>query len=97
MTDPNLAEALGQNPLLIDVRNPDEFAAGTVPGAINIPSHLIPLRLEEIPRDKPVVVFCQSGSRSGLTKQFLLREGYTNCVNGGAMANVLHELEQDSH
>lgn len=93
MTDPNLAEALTQNPLLIDVRNPEEFAAGSIPGAINIPSHLIPLRLEEIPKDKPVIVFCQSGSRSGLTKQFLLREGYANCVNGGAMANVLSQLQ----
>ncbi len=93
MTDPNLAEALGQNPLIIDVRTTEEFATGTVPGAINIPSHLIPLRLEEIPKDKPVIVFCQSGGRSGLVKQFLLREGYTNCVNGGAMATVLSHLQ----
>ena len=93
MTDPNLAEALSQNPLIIDVRNPEEFAEGTVPGAINIPSHLIPLRLEEIPKDKPVIVFCQSGSRSGLVKNFLLREGYTNCVNGGAMAVVLGQMQ----
>lgn len=93
MTDLSLAEAIQQDPLLIDVRTPDEFATGTVPGAINIPSHLIPLRLEEIPKDKPVIVFCQSGSRSGLVKNFLLREGYTNCVNGGAMANVLGQLQ----
>jgi len=93
MTDPNLAEALSQNPLIIDVRNPEEFATGTVPGAINIPSHLVPLRLAEIPKDKPVIVFCQSGSRSGLTKNFLLREGYANCVNGGAMATVLSHMQ----
>jgi len=93
MADPNLAEALSQNPLIIDVRTTEEFATGTVPGAINIPSHLIPLRLAEIPKDKPVIVFCQSGSRSGLTKNFLLREGYTNCVNGGAMATVLSHLQ----
>ena len=89
MTDINLTEALSQNPLIIDVRTTEEFATGTVPGAINIPSHLIPLRLEEIPKDKPVIVFCQSGGRSGLVKQFLFREGYTNCVNGGAMSEVL--------
>jgi len=94
MTDPNLVEVLGQNPLLVDVRTPEEFAAGSVPGAINIPSSLVPLRLAEIPKDKPVIVFCQSGSRSGLTKQFLVREGYTNCVNGGAMANVLEQLQR---
>ncbi len=94
MTDPNLAQAIQQNPLFIDVRNPDEFATGTVPGAINIPSPLIPVRLTEIPRDRTVIVFCQSGSRSGLTKQFLVREGYTNCVNGGAMANVLEQLQR---
>jgi rhodanese-related sulfurtransferase len=93
MTDLSLAEAIQQDPLLIDVRTPEEFATGTVPEAINIPSHLIPLRLEEIPKDKPVIVFCQSGSRSGLVKNFLLREGYTNCVNGGAMAVVLGQMQ----
>lgn len=93
MTDPNLAETLKHDHLLIDVRTTEEFAEGTIPGAINIPSHLIPLRLTEIPKDKPVIVFCQSGSRSGLVKQFLGREGYTNCVNGGAMAVVMNELK----
>jgi len=50
---------------LIDVRDPHEFAAGTFKGAVNIPVGLIDKRLDQLPRDKPIVFFCGAGGRSG--------------------------------
>jgi phage shock protein E len=50
-------EERGERPTLIDVRAPEEFAAGHLPGAINIPADQLPSRLAEIPRDKPVVTY----------------------------------------
>jgi len=68
---------------LIDVREVDEFAAGHVPGAVNIPMSVIGERLEELP-DGAFDVICQVGGRSGRVVQALEARGYdvTN-VDGG--------------
>lgn len=63
--------------VVLDVRSPDEFAAGHVPGAINIPHDRIGDRLAEVPRDKDVILYCQSGRRAGLAAQALAEQGYT--------------------
>ncbi|MDD7942686.1 rhodanese-like domain-containing protein [Actinomycetospora lutea] len=51
-------------PMLLDVRGRDEYAAGHVPGAINIPLDELPGRLGELHGDGPVAAICQSGRRS---------------------------------
>jgi len=61
---------------LIDVREPNEFAAGHILGARNIPLTQLKSRLKEIRPDKPVYLYCQGGSRSGRAAQFLYRKGY---------------------
>ena len=68
---------------LVDVREPDEYAAGHVPGAINIPMSAIGTRLDELP-DGPFDVICQVGGRSGRVVEALEPRGYdvTN-VDGG--------------
>lgn len=63
--------------VVLDVRSPGEFAAGHVPGAINIPHDRIGERLAEVPRDKDVVLYCQSGRRAGIAAQVLAEQGYT--------------------
>ncbi|MGB5104215.1 MAG: rhodanese-like domain-containing protein [Steroidobacteraceae bacterium] len=63
--------------VVLDVRSPDEFAAGHVPGAINIPHERIAERLAEVPRDKDVILYCQSGRRAGIAAQALAEQGYT--------------------
>lgn len=63
--------------VVLDVRSPGEFAAGHVPGAINIPHDRIGERLAEVPRDKDVILYCQSGRRAGLAAQALVEQGYT--------------------
>lgn len=61
---------------LIDVREPNEFEAGHILGARNIPLSQMKMRMKELRPDKPVFLYCQSGMRSGRAAQFLHRKGY---------------------
>ncbi len=74
--------------LLLDVREPEEYAQGHVPGAINLPQAEIASRLDEIPHDRPVQVICQSGYRSLRSAQFLAQWVIDNVANvkGGTAA-----------
>ena len=73
---------------LIDVRTEGEVARGVIDGATHIPLHLLPLRATEIPQDKPVVIYCQSGARSAQACAFMTSKGFENTHNlvGGIMA-----------
>jgi rhodanese-related sulfurtransferase len=61
---------------LIDVREPDEFAAGHILGARNIPLTQLRMRMKELRKDQPIYLYCQSGLRSGRAAQMLYRKGY---------------------
>jgi rhodanese-related sulfurtransferase len=63
--------------LVIDVRSPEEFAKGHVPGAVNIPHDQIESRLADVPKDKDVVLYCHSGRRAGIAATVLKDHGYT--------------------
>jgi rhodanese-related sulfurtransferase len=63
---------------LIDVREPDEFAAGHILGARNIPLTQLRMRMKEIRNDQPIYLYCQNGLRSGRAAQMLYRKGYRN-------------------
>jgi len=62
---------------VLDVRAPEEYAAGHVPGAVNIPHDQVADRLAEVPKDKDVVLYCRSGRRSALAGEVLAGKGYT--------------------
>lgn len=64
---------------VIDVRTPEEFATGHVPGAINIPHDLIANRLTDIPvaKDQPILLYCRSGRRSEMAEVALTAAGYS--------------------
>ncbi len=64
-----------EQPLLLDVRMPEEFAAGHLPGAINLPVDELRSRLDEVPSDRPVVTYCQVGQRGYLATRILLQAG----------------------
>lgn len=66
-----------QSLFVLDVRTPKEYAAGHVPGAVNVPYDQVGSHLAEIPRDKDVVLYCQSGRRAGLAAAVLEANGYT--------------------
>jgi len=76
---------------VIDVRNPDELIEGIIPGAINIPVHEIPSRIEEIKKMKgPLVLYCRSGNRSGMAISMLKSGGVnTELLNGGSYYDLL--------
>lgn len=64
----------------IDVRSPDEFASGHVPGAMCVPIDEIESGRAAIPRDRTVILSCQSGRRSLRAKELLQRQGYQNLL-----------------
>jgi len=66
---------------LLDVREPDEWAAGHAPGAHHVPMMEIPARMAEVPTDVEVVVVCRSGGRSGQVVSYLMGNGWDNVRN----------------
>ncbi|MCM3624822.1 rhodanese-like domain-containing protein [Brevibacillus borstelensis] len=72
---------------LIDVRNPEEYAAGRIKGSMLIPLNELPARVNEIDKDKEVICICRSGNRSGKACEYLSSLGYNNVKNmvGGMM------------
>jgi rhodanese-related sulfurtransferase len=82
--------ALAERPaesVLLDVREPEEYTSGHVPGAINLPQAELASRLDEVPHEGPLYVICRSGSRSLHVTQFFAQRGIaaTN-VRGGTEA-----------
>jgi glyoxylase-like metal-dependent hydrolase (beta-lactamase superfamily II)/rhodanese-related sulfurtransferase len=76
------------NAVILDVREPEEFARGHVPKAVNVPQADLATRLAEVPRDRPIMTICQSGSRSLRSAQFLRQQGFDQVVSvaGGTAA-----------
>jgi len=62
--------------VIVDVREPDEWAAGHIPGAILIPLGELPSRLGDVPPNRPIVVVCRSGNRSAQGRDILLGAGF---------------------
>ena len=80
--------------LILDVRTPEEFAAGHIPGAINIPNEAIGTDpVAELPRmDQLILVYCRSGNRSKQAAVKLVDLGYTNIVEFGGVNTWPGEL-----
>jgi rhodanese-related sulfurtransferase len=74
--------------VVLDVREPEEFRHGHVPGAVNLPQADLAGRLGELPRDQSILVLCQGGFRSLRAAQFLKQMGFTQVasVGGGTVA-----------
>lgn len=68
-------------PLLLDVREPNEFAEVRAPGAVLLPTSTFAARLGELPPDRPLLVICHVGGRSAAVTGFLTRTGRTDVVN----------------
>lgn len=74
--------------VLVDVRRPDEFAAGHIEGAMLMPLDTVEANYSKLPKDVKLVVYCRSGHRSGQAVSILQSHGYKNAVsmNGGYLA-----------
>ncbi|HSV56418.1 MAG TPA: FAD-dependent oxidoreductase, partial [Magnetospirillaceae bacterium] len=73
--------AVASGAFLLDVRTREEYHLGTIPGAVNIPNDEIRSRMEEIPRDRAVVIFCGVGLRGYLVERILRQKGWTEVGN----------------
>lgn len=73
-----LDEAIAAGAVLVDVREPNEYAKGAIPNALSIPIRTIGANLDQIATDKPVVVYCASGFRASLSLAALQIMGYGN-------------------
>ena len=73
--------------IILDVRRPDEFAAGHIPNAINVPNESIGTdEIPELPnKDQLIMVYCRSGRRSKEASEKLVKLGYTNIVEFGGI------------
>jgi phage shock protein E len=82
---------------LLDVREPEEFRMGRIPGAINIPLNDLEERVDEIPTDKPVVVVCGHGMRSMVGAEILVEAGHSGVYNllGGTFEWQMRKLEME--
>lgn len=79
------ADAEAGRALLVDIREPDEHASGVAAGARLLPMSQLPGRLAELPKDRPVLLICNTQNRSRATFDALRQRGYTNLqfVQGG--------------
>ena len=90
--DPLYADLRMHDPVrpavLLDVREADEFAQVRVPGSLFVPMSQLGARLDEIPKDRPVLVLCAAGSRSQQVTGYLRQEGWEDVGNvaGGITA-----------
>jgi rhodanese-related sulfurtransferase len=81
-------EKLANGAVVVDVRSKGEFASGAYPKAKNIPLDALPARLAELPRDKPLVLYCASGSRAGQAARILKGAGFADVVNAGGIGDL---------
>lgn len=79
------SEFMEQGPTVIDVREPNEYVAGFVPEAINIPRGVLEFKVDSFPqlanRERAVLLYCKSGGRSALAAQTLQRLGFSNVAS----------------
>lgn len=86
VTVTDLAATMAAQPgtVVVDVREPHEYATGHVPGALSMPLGTVPVRHHELPRGRTVHLICQAGGRSAQAARWLSKQGYEVAnVTGG--------------
>lgn len=84
-----IKEKIAAGATIVDVRTPAEFADGAYPGAVNIPLPALPARMNELgPKERPIVLYCASGARSGQAMRFLKQYGFVDVVNAGGLDDM---------
>ena len=85
-----------QGYIILDVRRPDEFAAGHIPNAINVPNESIGTdEISKLPnKNQLIMAYCRSGRRSKEASEKLVKLGYTNIVEFGGILDWKGEIEK---
>lgn len=81
---------------IIDVRSTLQYDLGHIPTARSFPSDGIMDRLDELPLDQDIIVYCESGIRAQAVINNLIAEGYTRLMNWGSVTRWIYELETES-
>ena len=85
----SIDEKIKAGALVVDVRSVEEFEEEHFPNAVNIPVDQVQKRLTEFgEKDKPLVVYCASGSRSAFAARLLKSAGYVDVVNAGGLYDM---------
>lgn len=91
--DSGLKKALAAGAAIVDVRTPHEFDQGKIPGSINIPVDRLSSQLNKLKSlDKPIVLCCASGTRSGMGRSILKKAGLQEVYNGGSWQSLMRKL-----
>jgi phage shock protein E len=87
-------EKIPENAVVIDVRTPQEFQAGHIKNAINIPYEVIGFKIKQVTeeKDKDILLYCRSGRRSGIALTTLHKMGYTHARNMGGYEAFKQQL-----
>ncbi len=82
------------SPIIVDVRTPQEFRAGAVPNAVNIPLDELMQRYEELGNNaqRDITVYCATGARSAYAQRLLMQIGYVNVKNGGGLHSMMAQV-----
>jgi rhodanese-related sulfurtransferase len=80
-------------PLLVDVREPVEADIAQIAGSLLIPMGSLPQRLQEIPKERPVALYCHAGMRSAYAAEWLERHGYDALSLAGGIDRWAVEVE----
>ena len=71
----------GENITLLDIRSEAEVVQGSLPDSEHLPMHLIPLKMQDLPKEGDVVLYCRSGARSYHACAYLAQQGVHNVLN----------------
>ena len=82
---PEAREMVANGAQLVDVRSPQEYAMGAIPGSLNLPLQAIHAAEQHLDKDKPVIVYCASGMRSGQALGVLSQMGFDAVHNLGSI------------
>lgn len=90
----NYSELISLGALIVDVRSKGEYDGGHIKGSINIPLDNLQANLNKIKdKNKPVILCCASGMRSGMAKSVLKNKGFENVYNGGGWHSLNSKIK----
>lgn len=86
---PEAREMVAKGAQLVDVRSPQEYGMGAIPGSLNVPLQAMQTAEQHLDKTKPVIVFCGSGMRSEQAKGVLAQMGFDSVHNLGSINNYM--------
>jgi rhodanese-related sulfurtransferase len=84
----DLNELRASGAVVVDVRTPTEYKEGHINGSINLPLQTLGNNLNKLNKDQVIITCCRSGSRSGMAKRMLKRNGFEQVHNGGPWTSL---------